>query len=83
MTNLNETIETLFNNFLEATPAGELAEAMHRISAAIDAQIENGGGDPLYDLTADHELAALRNGYYAGFTAALELIGARQVQTIA
>ena len=64
------TIENLFENFLNTAPTGELAEAMHRISAELDAQIKAGAVDE--DTVADYELSAMRNGFYAGFVAALE-----------
>ena len=71
---MNETIESLFPRFLEATPAGELAEEVRRISKEIDALIEAGGcGAPLQELVGDYELAATRNGFYAGFIAAMNL----------
>ena len=72
MTTTNDkTVETLFERFLSSDPSGELAEAMHTISAAIDVQIEMGSVDP--DIVADYELAAIRYGYYAGFMAALDM----------
>ena len=71
------TVETLFNNFLNAAPTGELAEAMHTISAAIDAQIAEGCVDP--DTIADYEYSAAKYGFYAGFFAALSLKKARRV----
>ena len=70
-TNTRETMEILFNDFLNSDPRGELAEAMHEYSAAIDAQIEMGSVDP--DIVTDYELAAIRYGYYAGFMAALDM----------
>ena len=73
MTTTNDkTLEILFENFLSSDPYGELAEAMHTVSAAIDAQIEAGAVDP--DTVADYELAAMKYGFYAGFFAAMNLI---------
>lgn len=74
----NATIEILFDRFINTTPEGELAEAMHRISADVDAAIEAGDADKAIELTADHELAASRLGFYAGFLAGLELGRAAQ-----
>lgn len=65
---MNDTIETLFMSYLETPPSGELAEAMHKISAEIDRQIEAGVVDPM--TVADYECAAARYGFYAGFAAA-------------
>lgn len=65
---MNDTIETLFMSFLETPPSGELAEAMHKISAEIDRQIEAGAVDPM--TVADYECVAARYGFYAGFAAA-------------
>ena len=65
---MNDTIETLFMSFLETPPSGELAEAIHKISAEIDRQIETGAVDPM--TVADYERAAARYGFYAGFAAA-------------
>lgn len=76
MTNTKDkTVETLFNNFLHSDPGGELAEAMHSISAVIDAQIEAGAVDP--DTIADYEHAAMQYGFYAGFVAALNMMSAK------
>ena len=72
---MNETIETLFEDFLEEHPAGELAAELHRISAAIDEQIASGAVKQ--ETIADYELAAMRMGYYAGFAAAMELQSAK------
>ena len=69
----NTTIEALFMDFINRAPEGELAEALHQISADVDAAIEAGDADKAIELTADHELAATRFGYYAGFLAGLEL----------
>lgn len=69
----NVTIETLFMDFINRAPEGELAEALHQISEAVDAAIEAGDTDKAIELTADHELAATRYGYYTGFLAGLEL----------
>lgn len=69
----NTTIETLFERFINRAPEGELAEAVQQISAAVDAAIEAGDADKAIELTGDHELAASRYGYYAGFLAGLEL----------
>ena len=66
---MNETIETLFDDFLEEHSAGELAAELHRISAAIDEQIASGAVKQ--ETIADNALAAVRMGYYAGFAAAL------------
>lgn len=74
----NATIEILFDRFINTTPEGELAEAMHRISAAVDAAIEAGDADKAIELTADYELAASRLGFYAGFLVGLELGRAAQ-----
>lgn len=74
-------IENLFENFLNSTPTGELAEAMHRISAEIDAQIKTQTVDE--DAIADYELSAMRNGFYAGFVAALEYQRAKVQYAIA
>ncbi len=76
MTTTNDkTVEILFESFLSSDPSGELAEAMHNISAALDAQIEAGAVDP--DTVADYELAAMKYGFYAGFVAALNLQAAK------
>ena len=75
--NENKTIDALFEIFINSTPTGELAEAMHTVSAAVDAAIEAGDVDKAIELTGDHELAATRLGYYAGFLAGLELGRAR------
>lgn len=72
---MNETIETLFENFLENRHTGELVDALHRVSAEIDAQIEAGAVD--CDTIGEYELAATRYGFYAGFAAALELQAAK------
>ena len=72
---MNETIETLFEDFLEEHPAGELAAELHSLSAAIDEQIASGAVKQ--ETIADYELAAMRMGYYAGFAAALELCKAQ------
>ena len=64
------TIEALFENFLNTAPTGELAKEMHRISAEIDRQIEVGNVDA--DTIGEYELAAARYGFYAGFAVALE-----------
>lgn len=71
--NENKTVEILFQNFLDTTQTGELAEAMDSISAAVDAAIEAGDVDKAMELTADLELASSRFGYYYGFLAGLEL----------
>ena len=68
---MNETIEILFENFLETRHTGELVDELHRVSAEIDTQIETGAVD--YDVIGEYELAATRYGFYAGFAAALEL----------
>ena len=72
---MNNAIEMLFEDFLNAPMDGELAEAMHRISAEIDAQIKAGAVDE--DTIGDYELAAMKNGFYAGFAAAMGLQQAR------
>ena len=69
----NPTTETLFMDFINRAPEGELAEAMRQISAAVDAAIEAGDADKAIELTADLELASSRYGYYAGLLAGLEL----------
>lgn len=74
----NATIETLFSRFIDAAPEGELAETMHKISAAVDAAIEAGDTGKAIELTGEHELAASRLGFYAGFLAGLELVKAVQ-----
>lgn len=76
--NENKTIEILFEHFTNAPLSGEIAEAMHKISGAIDAAIEAGDMDTAIELTGDHELAAMRYGFYAGFLAGLELRQAMQ-----
>ena len=76
MTNTNDkTVETLFNSFLHADPGGDLAEVMHTISAAIDAQIEAGAVDP--DTIADYEYSAMKFGFYSGYLAALNMMAAK------
>ena len=76
MTNTNDkTVETLFNSFLHADPGGDLAEAMHSISATIDAQIEAGAVDP--DTIADYEYSAMKFGFYSGYLAALNMMAAK------
>lgn len=75
----NRTIEKLFDSFISAPQSGELAEIMHDLSEAIDAAIKAGDADKAIELTADHELAASRLGYYAGFLAGLELYRADRV----
>lgn len=72
---MNETIEILFENFLENRHTGELVDELHRISYDVDAQIEAGAVD--YDIIGAYELAATRYGFYAGFAAALELQAAK------
>lgn len=72
---MNETIETLFENFLETRHAGELVNELHRISREIDAQIEAGAVE--HDTIGEYELAATRYGFYAGFAAALEVQAAK------
>lgn len=68
---MNDTFEILFQHFLETAPTGELAEAMHKISAELDRQIEAGAVEHL--TLADYECAAARYGFYAGFAAAQDL----------
>ena len=68
---MTKTIESLFENFLNAAPVGEHAEEMHRLSAEIDRQIAAGDVDA--DLIGEYELSALRFGFYAGLKAGLEL----------
>ena len=76
MTTTNDkTVETLFERFLSSDPSGELAEAMHTISAAIDAQIEAGNVDP--DTISDYEYAAMKYGFYAGFLTGLNVVAAK------
>ncbi len=70
---MNEMLETLFMNFLESTPTGELSEAMHRLSAEIDSQIAAGDVDP--DTIGDYECAAMKYGFAGGFAAAQQLRG--------
>lgn len=69
----NTTIETLFTDFINTAPDGEITEAMQKISAALDAAIEAGDAGKAIELSGDYELAASRRGYYAGFMAGLEL----------
>ena len=52
-----------------------ILRSMHRISAEIDAQIKAGAVDE--DTIGDYELAAMKNGFYAGFAAAMGLQRAR------
>ena len=73
--NNENTVETLFINFLGDNPTGELAKAVRAISATIDEQIANGCVD--HDTISDYECAAMREGFYAGFFAALSLENAR------
>lgn len=76
MTTTNDkTLETLFESFLSSDPSGELAEAMHNISAALDAQIEAGAVDP--DTVADYEYSAMKFGFYSGYLAALNMMAAK------
>lgn len=70
---MDEMLETLFMDFLESTPAGPLADAMHQLSRTIDQQIAAGDVDP--DTIGDYECAAMKYGFAGGFAAAQQLIG--------
>lgn len=70
---MNKTVETLFDHFLNIHQTGELWEKLRIVSAAVDAAMETGDMDKAIELTADHELAAMRVAFYAGFQAALGL----------
>ena len=76
MKNLNETIEQLYQSYVEnATGDDNAQEArLSGMSAAVDTATHTGRGIPSDELLASYEEAARRAGYYAGFRAALELI---------
>lgn len=67
----NAAIETLFDSYIETPRAAEgekpLEDAVNRISADIDSQIEAGKVD--YETIALYEYAARKAGYYEGYKA--------------
>lgn len=67
---MNDTIEALFEDFLDEKQTGELAEELRRISSMLDVQIK--AGAVTHNAVADYECAAMRLGFYAGYAAALE-----------
>lgn len=68
---MTSTIEILFDHFTQNHQSGELLEAVQRISAELDRQIEAGAVQ--HNTLGEYELAATEYGFFAGFFAALEL----------
>lgn len=69
---MNETVETLFDAYLEGEGMTELNEALRKVSTGLDAKLA--AGTLTSEDLAEYEAAAAHAAFYAGFNAAKELI---------
>lgn len=66
---MNNTVETLFNAYLEGEGMTDLNKTLSEVSGEVDKRMEN-GALTCEDL-AGYEEAAARAAFYAGFNAAI------------
>lgn len=71
---MNNTVETLFNAYLEGEGMTDLNKTLSEVSGEVDKRMEN--GVLTSEDLAGYEEAAARAAFYAGFTAAISSLKA-------
>lgn len=69
---MNDTVETLFDAYLEGEGMTELNKELREVSSGLDAKLA--AGTLTCEDLAEYEAVAAHAAFYAGFNAAKELI---------